>query len=126
MQVQALYNGLNNTSKTIIDAAFGGALMGKTKTEVYNWLEEMASNNYQRPSERSTPKKAGIHEIDTIFTLTEQISTLSKQLGTLNVNAIQSTNLSCEFCVGPHHGNECGAGPFTQPSEQVNQVSDFN
>ncbi|CAL8152823.1 unnamed protein product [Prunus armeniaca] len=30
MQVQAFYNGLNNTSKTTIDAAAGGALMGKT------------------------------------------------------------------------------------------------
>ncbi|XP_034203729.1 uncharacterized protein LOC117618238 [Prunus dulcis] len=126
MQVQAFYNGLNNTSKTTIDAAAGGALMGKTETEAYNLLEEMASNNYQWPSERSTPKKAGIHEIDAISALTAQISTMSKQLGTLNVNAIQSTNLSCEFCAGPHHGNECGASPFTSPSEQVNQVSDFN
>ncbi|CAB4278459.1 unnamed protein product [Prunus armeniaca] len=67
----------------------------------------MSSNNYQRPSERSTPKKAGIHEIDAISALTTQISTLSKQLG-------------------PHHGNECGAGPFTPPFEQANQVFDFN
>lgn len=127
MQVQSFYNGLSSTSKTLIDAASGGALMGKTEAEAYNLLEEMASNSYQWPSERSIPKKAGIHEIDVISALTTQISTLSKQLGTLNVNAIQSTNLSCEFCAGNHHSNECAAASqFAPAPEQVNQVADFN
>ncbi|KAL6288360.1 hypothetical protein ACE6H2_005870 [Prunus campanulata] len=105
MQVQAFYNGLNNASKTTIDAAAGGALMGKTETEAYNLLEEMASNNYQWPSERSTPKKAGIHEIDAISALTAQISTLSKQLV---VNFVQELimAMSVELVHSHHHLNK--------------------
>ncbi|KAI5312953.1 hypothetical protein L3X38_042127 [Prunus dulcis] len=80
MQIQSFYNGLNSTSRTMIDAAAEGVLMEKHRNEAHNLLEEMAFNNYQWSSERSTPKKDGIHEIDTISTLTEQISTFLNNL----------------------------------------------
>ncbi|CAL9011906.1 unnamed protein product [Prunus brigantina] len=125
MQVQTFYNGLNTTSKTLIDAAAGGALMAKTQDEAYEFLETMASNNYQWPSERAMPKKARVHDVDAITALTAQISTLSKQLGSLNVNAIQTSNVICEFCAGSHSSADCNNGnPFS--ALEVNQVGDFN
>ncbi|XP_016648321.1 PREDICTED: uncharacterized protein LOC107880735 [Prunus mume] len=126
MQVQTFYNGLNTTSKTLIDAAAGGALMAKTQDEAYELLETMTSNSYQWPSERAMPKKAGVHDVDAITALTAQISTLSKQLGSLNVNAIQTPNVICEFCAGNHSSADCNNGNPFSALKQVNQVGDFN
>ena len=53
MQVQNFYNGLNASTRTLIDAASGGAFMCKSQDDAYNLLEEMAMNNYQWPNERS-------------------------------------------------------------------------
>ncbi|KAJ4723309.1 DNA-directed DNA polymerase [Melia azedarach] len=128
LQVQTFYNGLSCTTRTMIDAAAGGALMSKTPDEAYQLLEEMASNNYQWPSDRSTQRKVvGVHEIDAITTLTAQVTTLSRQLGTLNVNAIQSRVQVCELCGGNHASVNCQVGsPFaSSSSEQANFVSNF-
>ena len=44
--VQTFYNGLIGHLRTIVDAAAGGALMGKSSNEAFDLLEEMAANNY--------------------------------------------------------------------------------
>ena len=62
----------------------------------------MASNSYQRPLERSMPKRVGVHEIDVITSLSAQVTTLSKQLRSLNVNDIQTPSQACELCGGNH------------------------
>ncbi|XP_052197322.1 uncharacterized protein LOC127804491 [Diospyros lotus] len=88
-----------------IDAAAGGALMGKEIDEAYNLLEEMANNNHQWSSERSMPRRtAGVHEIDAMTALNAKV---------------------CEICVGPYVTHECEAGIsfIPQPSEQVNYVA---
>ncbi|CAL8992696.1 unnamed protein product [Prunus brigantina] len=126
MQVRTIYNGLNTTRKTLIDAVAGGALMAKTQDEAYELLETMANNSYQWPSERAMPKKAGVHDVDVITAFTAQISTLSKQLGSLNVNAIQTPNVIYEFCAGSHSSADCNNGNPFSALEQVNQVGDFN
>ncbi|KAI3463774.1 hypothetical protein Pfo_020437 [Paulownia fortunei] len=56
-QVQYFYNGLNGQTQTIINAAASGTLMSKTKNEAHILLEEMSTNSYQWPSERSSIKK---------------------------------------------------------------------
>jgi len=74
IQVQNFYNGLNASTRTLIDAASEGAFMSKSQDDAYNLLEEMAMNNYQCPNERSTQKKTiGAHEIDAITVLTTQV-----------------------------------------------------
>ena len=45
--VQTFYNGLTHSVRISVDAAAGGALMGKEVDEAYNLLEEMASNSFQ-------------------------------------------------------------------------------
>lgn len=129
LQVQTFYNGLSCTTRTMVDAAAGGALMGKTIDEAYELLEEMASNNYQWPSDRTIPKKAaGVHEIDAITALTAQVATLSRQLGNLNVNAIHVPPKVCELCGGNHANVDCQVGsPFAATSsEQAHFVSNLH
>ncbi|KAM6555104.1 hypothetical protein CsatB_015866 [Cannabis sativa] len=46
MQVLIFYNVLNGPTRTIIDAAAGGALLSKPTIEAINLLEEMATNSY--------------------------------------------------------------------------------
>ena len=59
------YNGLTETTRTLLDTSVGGALMSKSANEAYQLLEDMALNNFQWPSERETPKKlGGVHELD--------------------------------------------------------------
>ena len=70
LQVQTFYNGLGATNRSMVNAAAGGALMSKTHEAAYELLEELASNNYQWPTERTMPRKtAGVLEIDSITSL---------------------------------------------------------
>ena len=55
MVFQNFYNGLGASTRTLIDAASGGAFIGKTQDEAYDLLEGMAMNNYQWQSERILP-----------------------------------------------------------------------
>lgn len=119
MQVQTFYNGLSQTSRTLVDAAAGGAVMGKTPTEAFKLFETMASNNDEWPSERLNPKPAGVLEIDAVTLLPAQISNLTKKFDSLNVDALNTnTTFGCDFCATT-------GSPFTS-AEQVNQVADFN
>ena len=77
----------------MIDAATGGALMGKSANEAFNLLEVMASNNYQWPNERATKKIAGLYEIDGFSALTAKVESLSRKLDTISVNAVQSVQV---------------------------------
>ena len=58
-----------------VDAAAGGALMGKLIEAAKALLEEMASNNYHWSSERAAPKKAsGIYGIDAVDMLASKVN----------------------------------------------------
>ncbi|KAH9697831.1 hypothetical protein KPL71_023777 [Citrus sinensis] len=126
LQVQTFYNGLRSNTRTMIDAATGGTLMGKTPEAAYELLEEMASNNYQWSSERSMPRKTvGAHNIDVFTALFAQMTTLSNKLEHLNVSAIQTQ--VCELCRGNYISVNCQVGsPFASSSaEQVHYVLNF-
>ncbi|KAH9792938.1 hypothetical protein KPL71_004353 [Citrus sinensis] len=91
LQVQTFYNGLRSNTRTMIDAAAGGTLMGKTPEATYELLEEIASNNYQWTSERSMPRKIlGAHNVDVVTALSAQMTALSNKLEHLNVSTIQT------------------------------------
>ena len=112
------YKGLLPTTRTLIDAASGGALNRKTKDEAYELLDEMASNSYQWPNKREKPRKTlGVLELDVISALQAQVSLLTKKLEVVNV--IQSPTTACYWCGGEHPSEAC-QGPST--SEQVNVV----
>ena len=114
MRVQTFYNGLLPNTQAMVDAASGGAINNKTLEEAYDLIKVMASNNYMKASDRSFPKKSvGVHEVDSFTALLAQLASIKKQLGSLNVNAINSPTLICEFCGGNHFSRECQVGsPF--------------
>ena len=123
-QVQTFYNGLMGNVQTMVDVASGGALQNKTPEEAYELLEVLASNNYQRPNERATPRKSsGLHEVDAFTAISAQLTVLQKQLGTMHVNSIQAPQLTCEFCAGNHVSSECQVGnTFASSSSSTEQV----
>ena len=86
MQIHHFYNGLIGTTRTLLDALVGGALMRKSANEAYQLLEDMALNNFQWPNERETAKKlSGVHELDVFNNLAVQVSLLTKQLQSILV-----------------------------------------
>ncbi|KAJ8617556.1 hypothetical protein MRB53_013742 [Persea americana] len=96
MQVQTFYNGLLPNTQAMVDAASGGAINNKTLEEAYDLIKVMASNNYMKASDRSFPRKSvGVHEVDGFTALSAQLASIQKQLGSLNVNAINSPTLIC-------------------------------
>lgn len=74
--VHNFYNGLLYSTRTLIDAAAGGAFMRKNRDESWNLLEQMAMNNFQWSNERSIPKKASVNEIDAVSALATQVQSL--------------------------------------------------
>ena len=89
LQVQMFYTGLNGQTQTIVDAASGGTLMSMTAEGATSLLEEMASDNYQWPTERTMAKKvAGIHELGPFAALSAQVASLSHQVSRLTTQRI--------------------------------------
>ena len=63
------------------DTTARGTLFKKSDEDAYAPLEEMAVNNFQWPSERSTMTKVvGIHVVDLIVALIAQVSSLTTHL----------------------------------------------
>ena len=64
-QCQNLYNRLNYSTRSIVDAACEGSITNKTTRVAYQLFEEFAKNIYQAPSKRSLWRKpARILEMD--------------------------------------------------------------
>lgn len=106
----------------MIDAATGGSLMTKTKEETFALLDEISSNSYQWGTERTTPKKVGIFEVDVFTSLEAQVAALTKKLESQTVNAI-ATPSPCMLCQGPHANRDCLNWPQPPQQEQVNYVN---
>ena len=58
MQVHTFYNGLSDSTITVIDASIGGALMKKTTDQAYGILVDMATNSNQWPRDKLISMKA--------------------------------------------------------------------
>ncbi|KAG9446985.1 hypothetical protein H6P81_013113 [Aristolochia fimbriata] len=70
MQIETFYNGITVSTRNLIDATAGGTMNKKTPNEVYELIEEMSSNMYQYPVERSARGRvAGIQNVDPIVAL---------------------------------------------------------
>ena len=82
MDASALFlQWLTRTTRTLLDALVGGALMSKSANEVYQLLEDMALNNCQWSNERAAPKKlSGVHELDVFNNIAVQVLFLTKKL----------------------------------------------
>jgi len=67
--------------KISVDAAAGGALMGKSIEATKVLLEEMASNNYHWASDRATTQRGGgKYSVDALTLLASQVDALAEKL----------------------------------------------
>ena len=80
-QVQIFYNGLNYSTKALVDAACGGSITMKTVREANLMFEELSKNNYQPPFERGDGRKQeGLHEVDRMSSLEAKFEALMARL----------------------------------------------
>ena len=129
------YNGLTETTRTLLDSLSGGTLIDNNVNEAYQLLENMTLNNCQWPSEKVTPKKTvRVHELDVFNNLVVQVSLITKKLQPTQqkntqawANIIRAPSSSCDFCNGPHLYAECQIrNPCGQMSvEQAQYLSKF-
>ncbi|KAG9453691.1 hypothetical protein H6P81_006595 [Aristolochia fimbriata] len=101
MQMEIFYNGIIVSTRSLIDAAAGGTMNKKTPNEVYELIEEMTSNFYQYPVERSARRRvAAIHNVDHVLALQAQVESLTKQLSKLHTPSVVAQ--ICDMCGGGH------------------------
>ncbi|KAG9446838.1 hypothetical protein H6P81_012966 [Aristolochia fimbriata] len=127
MQMEIFYNGITVSTRSLIDAVAGGTMSKKTPNEVYELIEEMASNMYPYPVERSARGRvAGIHNVDHVLALQAQVESLTKQLSKLHTPSLVAQ--ICDMCRGGHPNHECQAGNIQAVSslDQANYVSNFH
>ena len=55
--MHTFYNELRESTRTVIDALVGGALMKKTTDQAYSILEDMATNSNQWPKDKVVVRK---------------------------------------------------------------------
>jgi len=131
--IQTFYNGLEQSVRISIDAAAGGALMGKLIEAAKALLEEMASNNYHWTSDRATPQRGGgKYSVDGIAILASRVDALAQRLEkvTFSPSPVGSSGSAvevyaiCETCgVQAHTSAECCNGP--PAVERVNAFQDY-
>ncbi|KAG9458839.1 hypothetical protein H6P81_003347 [Aristolochia fimbriata] len=78
-QIEIFYNGLNINTRSMIDSAAGGSISKKTPEEVHELIEEMTTNMYQYPMERSSKKADGIYKLDSSTATQAQLEALRQQ-----------------------------------------------
>ncbi|KAG9458452.1 hypothetical protein H6P81_002960 [Aristolochia fimbriata] len=131
MQMEIFYNGITVSTRSLIDVATGGTMNKKTPNEVYELIEEMASNMYQYPVERSARGRvSSIHNVDHVLALQAQVESLTKQLSKLHTPSLVAQ--ICDMCEGRHPNHECQAGKNqgtlprnfeTSPKEVIKAIS---
>ena len=75
------YNGLSASTRTIIDASVGGALMKKTTYQAYEILDDTTTNTNHWLRDRSTLRNPSVGvDIEILSDLVNHVAQLTKQL----------------------------------------------
>ncbi|KAK5811298.1 hypothetical protein PVK06_026627 [Gossypium arboreum] len=81
LQVQTFHNGLNPSTRQMIDAVAGGTINNKTPEAAYEFIEKMSLNNYQWQVMRTKPTKAAsVFNLDVVIMLSNQVELLNKKI----------------------------------------------
>ena len=75
IQLETIYNGLNLSTRLMVDVLVKRALLSKSYNEAYEILERIANNNYQWPLTRQVAAigAAGVHNVDVLTALSVQV-----------------------------------------------------
>ncbi|KAK1265662.1 hypothetical protein QJS04_geneDACA014972 [Acorus gramineus] len=108
--VQILYEGLNYTTRTMVESMCSGEFTNKNETEAWAFLEEVAEKSMQwetiREPEKLMPSKGGIHSIDSSFESEAKFASLIRRVEALemkpnhdSVNQVSTSNSTTTVCI---------------------------
>ena len=126
MRVQMLCNGLNYTTRQLIDAAAGGSLSNKLPEEAETLIESMASNECHWSTRQKPPRVARLYEVNDTTALAAKVDALTQRLDQFILGSSSNSKavMSCETCGAGHATTQCPilvASPA--PIESVDYVS---
>jgi hypothetical protein len=106
-EVQAFYEGLNDSNKSLVDSACGGVLMEKNSEEAKELFETLSENSQQFSSRgRQGLKRKGVYEVNDSNGVQTQMAPLERKLDML-VKVMTTHNISfiqqiaqVEVCAG--------------------------
>ncbi|KAL0458411.1 UNVERIFIED_CONTAM: hypothetical protein Slati_0468300 [Sesamum latifolium] len=124
-QVQTFYNGITLANRATIDAAVGGTIMKKLPSEAFNIIDEIATNLYSYGQERADKRTDDIHIIDTVSTLSTQMTALMHTVNNLGAAMWNGTPIGpCGACgqIG-HLSQDCQVGNLNIVNKDANFIS---
>ncbi|KAG8474500.1 hypothetical protein CXB51_031170 [Gossypium anomalum] len=122
LQVQTFYNGVNPSTRQMIDAATGGTINNKTPEEAYEFIEEMSLNNYEWQVMRTKPTKiARVYNVDSITILSNQVELLNKKINGL-IGSTHHPVMQCEASGGGSSNPEYQPYGYNMANEQLNYM----
>ncbi|KAG8493192.1 hypothetical protein CXB51_010616 [Gossypium anomalum] len=120
LQVQTFYNGVNPSTRQLIDAATGRTLNNKTPEEAYEFIEEMSLNNYQWQVMRSKlTKAAGVFNLDAVTMLSNQVELLNKKIDGLYGFTQVHLVMRCDSIGGGVHNTDYPSFNRSTEEEEV-------
>jgi hypothetical protein len=128
--VQSFYDGLTESSMSIVDASCGGTFMLKSEDKAWAMFKNLSNNSCQQASNRQrapapkAPKIVSLPEVGHSSDMATKVDAIAKKLDQIMIadfapnTAHMNTQLeSCSFCSSPMPT----AGNYTDVShEQVN------
>jgi hypothetical protein len=135
-QVQAFYEGLNDSNKSLVDSACGGVLMEKNSEEAIELFETLSENSQQFSSRgRQGVKGKGVYEVNINGEVQNQMATMERKLDIL-VKAMTTHNILpiqqiaqievCAICSQFDHTTETCPMSSSTDQEQANYVGQNN
>jgi hypothetical protein len=137
--VQFFYQGLTQSSRSMIESMNGGAFLNLTGEEAYRTLDQLFDNSQQwdfssyRDKSAHIQRKGGIYEVKEDMELKMKLDALTKKVDALaiakSINVVNPFHANCcSICASPIHSTQtCPSLPtFVESSmEQVNAFIDF-
>ncbi|KAK5811958.1 hypothetical protein PVK06_027350 [Gossypium arboreum] len=123
LQVQAFHNGLNPSTRQMVDVAAGGTINNKTPDDAYEFIEDMSLNNYQWQVMRTKPTKtAGVYNVDSVTMLSNQVELLNKKIdGFLSSSQVHPV-MQCESSGGRTSHSEYQPYGHNMDNDQLNYM----
>ncbi|KAK5818848.1 hypothetical protein PVK06_023794 [Gossypium arboreum] len=123
LQVQTFYNGLNPSTRQMVDAATGGTINNKPPKNAYEFIEEISLNNYQWQVMRTKPTKTtSVYNVDSVTMLSNQVELLNKKIdGFLSSSQVHPVMLGEASSGGTNHSKYQPYG-HSIDNEQLNYM----
>ncbi|KAK8996549.1 hypothetical protein V6N11_081820 [Hibiscus sabdariffa] len=110
-QVVMFYNGVNASTRMMLDASANGTLLDKSPEEAFDILDRVATNDYQFPTTRlgAGRRAPGRLDLDANDSVSAQLSAITNMLKNLQkpTDVRDAKALSCVLCEGNHQANDC-------------------